>query len=309
MTMEKVSIIGSGNVGANTAFFIAEKGITNVFLYDVVDGLSTGKALDMMEAAPMRGYRNRISGIGDIADIAGSETVIIAVGAGCSLGTKREDLLTLNWPVVSDVMEQIRKSSPNSIVVVATEPVDLLVTMIARNFPIPRERLIGLGGILDATRLKSAVARELSVSPDDVAAMVIGRHSSDMVVLPEYTRVSGIPVDRLLSAEKIDALKAEIAGAGALMAELAECPGTYYTPSAAAAEVVDAIHMDLKRILSISTVLNGEYGICGAALSLPCVIGKNGVEKVLEPVLNGAERDALDRSVAAIKEIVSTCTE
>jgi malate dehydrogenase len=303
--MEKVSIIGSGNVGANAAFFIAEKGITDVYLYDTQKGISTGKALDMAEAAPIRKYRNRITGIDDIGMTGGSESVVIAEGSSCPVGMKREDLLEINWGPVSELVEKVIKVSPGCVIIVATEPVDLLTIMISRRFKIPREKLLGLGCILDATRLKSAISRELSISAENITAMVIGRDSDDMIVLPEYTRVSGIPLQKLLSSEKIDSLKEEVRVGGILIAELAECPGSFYMPSAAAAEVIDAIHMDLKRILPVSVELNGEYGISGVALSLPCIIGKKGVEKVLTPVLTDAQQKALEKSAKEIKDKIA----
>ena len=307
--MGKVSIIGSGNVGANTAFFIVEKGITDVYLYDIQEGLSTGKALDMMEAAPIRRYRNRIIGIDCIEDIRDSESVIIAAGKACTIGRKPEELLKGNMETVFGIVEKTVNISPGSIIIMATEPVDILTGMTAQRFALSRNKILGLGSIVDSSRLKSAVSRELSISAENIIAMAIGRHSGDMIVLPEYTVVSGIPLAQLLSEEKIRSLITGIKDAGNLMAELSECPGTYYTPSAAAAEVIDSIHMDLKRILSVSIEFSGEYGISGVAMSLPCVIGKNGIEKVLTPLLTEAEQNALAKSANAIKEIIADYNE
>ena len=302
--MEKVSIIGSGNVGANTAFFIAEKGITNVSLYDIQDGLSTGKALDMMEGAPLRKYRNCIMGIGDIKEIADSESVIVA--AGSSIGSSDVDsVFRANWTIVKDIIAKVLELASESIIIVATEPVDLIVAMIARTFKIPRTKLFGLGGILDAARLKTAIARECAISADDISALVIGRHSQEALLLPEYTRISGIPLPQLMTGDQIEKLKDEVIGAAALLTELAEGPGTYYTPSAAAAAVVDAIHMDLKRILSLSVEMKGEYGIEGVALSLPCIVGKKGVEKVLAPQLDERCLKELATSAAAMQKMLS----
>jgi malate dehydrogenase len=305
----KVSIIGSGNVGANTAFFIAEKGITDVYLYDIQEGLSTGKALDMMEAAPLRRYRNRIIGIDHIEDISDSESVVIAAGNACTIGRKPEELLQENMETVTGIVEKIVNISPGSIIIMATEPVDIITAMTAQRFALSRNKILGLGSIVDSSRLKSAVSKELSISAENIIAMAIGRHSGDMIVLSEYTAVSGIPLAQLLSEEKIWSLITGIKDAGNLMAELSECPGTYYTPSAAAAEVIDSIHMDLKRILPVSIEFSGEYGISGVAMSLPCVIGKNGVEKVLTPVLTEAEHNALAKSADAIKEIIADYNE
>ncbi len=302
--MEKVSIIGSGNVGANTAFFIAEKGITNVVLHDMKEGLSTGKALDMMEAAPIRKYRNRITGIDDISGILNSETVIIAAGRGRTPGMKREDLAGENWKVLKEITGQVMKHSTESIIIVATEPVDILTTLVVKEFKLDRARVLGLGGLLDATRLKFAIARELNVSTENVTAMVIGRHSDDMIPLPQYSRVSGIPLDQLMSQDAIQNLEQETRDVGDLIVEMAERSSAYYTPSAAAAELVDSIHMDLKRILPVSVLLDGEYGITGSAMSIPCVIGKKGVEKFLAPELTKDQLGRLKASDKAIQDII-----
>ncbi len=302
--MEKVSIIGSGNVGANTAFFIAEKGITSVVLHDVKEGLSTGKALDMMEAAPLRKYRNRIRGIDDISGIKNSETVIIAAGRGRTPGMKREDLAAENWAIIKEITEQVLKHSPDSIIIVATEPVDILTTLVVKEFTLDRTSVLGLGGILDATRLKYAISRKLNISTENITAMVMGRHSDDMIPVPEYTRISGIPLDQMMSGEEIKKLENEIKDVGNLIVEMAERSSAYYTPSAAAAEVVDSIHMDLKRILPVSVMLDGEYGITGSAMSIPCVVGKKGAERFLEPKLSKDQLDRLKASGRAIQDII-----
>jgi len=307
--MGKVSIIGSGNVGTNTAFFVAEKGITDVFLYDIQEGLSTGKALDMMEAAPIRRYQSRIIGIENIEDIRDSESVVIAAGKTCTMGKKPEELLKDNMAIVFGIVKGIITFSPGSIIIMATEPVDILTIMTAQRFALSRNKILGLGSIVDVSRLKSAVSRELSISAESIIPMAIGRHSGEVIVLPDYTVVSGIPLTQLLSEKKIRGIITEIKDAGNLMAELSECPGTYYTPSAAAAEVIDSIHMNLKRILSVSIEFSGEYGISGVAMSLPCIIGKNGVEKVLTPVLTETEHEALVKSADAIKKIIAYYNE
>ncbi len=303
--MAKIGIIGSGNVGANTAFFVAEKGITDIYLYDMQEGLSTGKALDMMEAAPIRKYRNRITGVDDLGMMAGAEAVVIAAGAGCSAGSDPEDLMEANWPAVSGIIERIAGIVPECVIIVATEPVDPLVTMISRRFSVPRKRLLGLGGILDAARLKAAISRELSLSAENVTAMVLGRHSRDMVVPMQYARVSGIPLAMLMTEDRIRQLEREASESGSIMAALAECPGTYYTPSAAAADVIDALCMDMKRILPVSTVMAGEYGISGVALSLPCVIGGGGVERALSPELTGPQEKALKKSAKDLEQFLA----
>lgn len=303
--MEKVSIIGSGNVGANTAFFMAEKGITDVVLYDINEGAALGKALDMMEAAPIRKYRNRITGSGDIAATADSEAVVIAAGRGCAAGADTESLLDANWNMVRGIVERIMVTSPHGIIIVATEPVDLIISLLSREFAIPRARLMGLGGLIDAARIKSAVSRKLLISSENITAMVIGRHSEEMIALTGYTRVSGIPLKLLMDEKDIELIIDEAREGGRTLAELAECPGTYYTPSAAAADVVDAVHMDMKRIMALAVELKGEYGLDGMALSLPCVVGKSGVERVMTPELTTPQLSALHRSARVIKDITA----
>ena len=182
---------------------------------------------------------------------------------------------------------------------------DLIVSLIAREFPVSRSRLMGLGGIIDSARIKSAVSRRLLISSENISAMVIGRHTEEMITLTGYARVSGVPLSILMEEQDIEAIIDEAREAGRVLAELSECPGTYYTPSAAAADVVDAIHMDLKRILPLSIELNGEYGIHGAALSLPCVVGKSGVERVMTPALTPAQKGALSASAQTLKGIIA----
>lgn len=302
--MAGVSIIGSGNVGANTAFFIAEKGITDVRLYDLRDGLSTGKALDMMEAAPIRKYRNRLTGVDTLEAIEGSETVIVAAGAGRRPGMKREALYAENQALVRDLAPQVARLAPRCNVIVATEPVDPLTTLFLRESGMARGRVMGLGCLLDCTRLRYLIARELAVSLENVSALVVGRHSDDMIGLARYCSVSGVPLPHLLSGERIEALLAETREAGDLIVELAQRASAYYAPSAAVAELVDAIHMDLKRIFSVSLVLDGQYAIDGVALSLPAVIGQEGIRRVLAPKLTREETDLLVRSARQVEAMV-----
>jgi malate dehydrogenase len=303
--MDKVSIIGSGNVGANAAFFIVEKGITDVVLYDIQDGLAMGKALDIMEAAPIRKYRNRIRGTDNFGDLSDSETIVIAAGRGCVTGIRPDSLLADNWRSVKEIVRELMKVSPESVIIVATEPVDAITTLIVREFRLPIERVLGLGGILEAARFQALVAGELSVSAENISVMAVGRHTHSMLLLPAYTRVSGIPLADLLSGQRIRELKREAGEGGNLITELSECPGSYYTPSAAIVEVVDAIHMDLKRIFPLSVMLAGEYGIDGIALTLPCVVGKGGVERILLPALTETEADELRQSAGEIEKILA----
>jgi malate dehydrogenase len=303
VAVSQVSILGSGNVGANTAFFIAETGVEDVLLYDLQEGLATGKALDMMEAAPLRKYRNRLRGAAGLEQIAGSEIVVLAAGKERRPGMKREDLFAENRALVAELAGRVAQLAPAAVAVVATEPVDPMTLEFARASGFPRERVLGVGGCLDATRLRYLIARELGVSMEDVSALVIGRHSAAMLALPRYCSVSGVPLPQLLAPERIQVLADETAGAGDLIVQMAQRSSAYYAPSAAAADIVNAVHMDLRRILCVSLPLRGEYGLEGVALSLPAVVGRGGVQRVLTPRLTEEELAALRRSAAELAAI------
>lgn len=303
--MSRVSIIGGGNVGANAGFFIAEKGVTDVLLVDIQPGLARGKMLDIMEAAPIRRYRNSLAGSNSIEDIQGSQLVVVAAGAIRAPGMRREDLYTANAGLIRSLAPQIARLAPESTVVVATEPVDSLTTLFVRESGMPRTRVIGLGGILDSTRFRVLIARELGVSPEIVSAMVIGRHSDDMICLPRYSSVSGVPLPLLLPPERIAAIIEETCTAGDLVVELAKRSSSYYAPSAAVAELADSVHMNLNRIFPVSILLQGEYGVQDAALSLPVIIGEKGVVRVLVPELTARENavflESARKVAAAVK--------
>ncbi len=302
--MSRVSIIGSGNVGANAAFFIAEKGVTDVLLIDVKQGLSRGKALDIMEAAPIRRYRNSLVGSDTVADIQGSQMVVIAAGAIRSPGMRREDLYGENAPVIEALAPQVARLAPDSVVVMATEPVDSLTALFTLRSGMPRTRVLGLGGILDSMRLRALISRELDVSMEIVSALVIGRHSDDMVCLPRYCSVSGVPLPQLLPPERIAAVISETRSAGDLVVELAKRSSAYYAPSAAIAELADSVHMNLSRIFPVSLMLEGEYGLRDAALSVPAIVGEKGVTKILTPELTREEKEALAQSARLIASVV-----
>jgi malate dehydrogenase len=302
--MSYVAIVGSGNVGANAAFFIAEKGVTDVRLFDVRECLSQGKVLDMMEAAPVRGYRNRLVAAEAIEEIAGAETVIVAAGKVRAPGMRREDLLGENASLVRDLAPRIASLCPQASVIIVTEPVDMITTLFLRASGMDRRRVMGLGGCLDSTRLRYAIARELKVSQEDVSALVMGRHADAMILLPQYCRVSGVPITQLMAPERIQHVLAETRAAGDLIVSLAQRSSAYYAPSAAAAELVDAIHMDLKRIFSVSVLLAGEYGLSGVAMNLPAVIGRAGIERLLTPELRPEELAALSASAKDLSVVL-----
>jgi len=302
--MAQVSIIGGGNVGANAAFFIAEKGVTDVLLVDIKPGLSRGKMLDIMEAAPIRRYRNFLGGSDSLADIKGSEFVVVAAGAIRSPGMRREELFAVNAGLVRGLAPEVARLAPDAVVVMATEPVDALTALFTRESGFPRARVMGLGGILDSTRLRALIARELDVSMEIVSAMVIGRHSDDMICVPRYCSVAGVPLPLLLPPEKVSALIEETRTAGDLVVELAKRSSAYYAPSAAIAELADSVHMNLNRMFCVSVLLEGEYGLKDAALSVPALVGSKGATRVLTPELTPQELAVLQESARKVSAAV-----
>lgn len=302
--MARLGIIGSGNVGANTAFFLAEGGSCDVLLYDVKEGTSEGKALDIMEAAPIRLYRNSLGGTDDIEDLKDFEILFITAGSVRKPDMKREDLFKENAELIKDLAGKVAELSPESVVVIVTEPIDMITTLFVRESGFPRNRVLGLGCNLDSTRFRYLISRELNVSMENVTALAIGRHSDAMIILPEYSNVSGVPLGQLLPRDKIDALMEQTVNAGDLIVNMAQRASAYYAPSSAAAEVIDAIHRNQRRIFSVSHVLEGQYGLSGMALSLPAIIGSQGIVKTLLPSLNKDQEEKLRRSAEDVLSYV-----
>ena len=299
--MAQIGIIGSGNVGANTAFFVAERNVAPVCMYDVKEGLSIGKALDMMEAAPVRGYRFPLTGTDAFGDLLDADVLILAAGEIREPGTTREDLYPRNTAVVDDVIGKLGGYS--GVIVVATEPVDPIVMRVVRAGFEPK-RVIGIGGILDSARLQVLIARELRTAAQDVKATVIGRHSGDMIALPAYCSVAGVPVSMLIPEPRFAELVLETAEGGDRIVELAKRTNSYYGPGAAATDLAEAVIRDTRRILSVSMALDGQYGVSGVAMSLPAMIGAGGIERVLEPRLSDEEHARFAKSAASLAAYV-----
>jgi len=303
--MEKVTIIGSGNVGANTAFFLAETGVADVILYDIQGTTATGKALDIMEAAPIRTYRSKIESSDSWESVEGSRVVLVAAGAVRKPGMKREALFDQNVKTIREIAGFLSRHVPESSVIIMTEPVDMLTAVFATVSGMPRAKLLGLGSLLDSTRLRYAIARDLGVSVENVSAMVIGQHGEHMIVPARYCSVSGIPILSLMLPEQFESLVDETRRAGDFIVEMAKRSSAYYAPSAAAAELIDAICRDLKRVLPVSMLLDGEFGIEGVALSVPAVIGKNGAERLTLPKLTAEELDQIRSSAREMKKKIA----
>jgi malate dehydrogenase len=299
--MKQVSIIGSGNVGANCAFFIAENRTASVLLVDVKPGLSIGKALDISEAGPIRHYGTWIRGADDIRAIRGSDIVVIAAGRVRKPGESREDLYRDNGQQVERICPDIREFAPDAVVINVIEPVDMTTFLAQKILGFDRMRVLGIGGLLSSTRLRYLISRTLGVSPRDVTGMVIGPHHADMVVLRNTVRISGIPAEKLLTEAQFDSIITEVSKADDTILYMAQMSTAFYAPSAAIAALADAIARDTKAILPVCVRLNGEYGLSDMAVSVPAQIGGHGVERVVSVDMNAAETEQLKNAIAGLR--------
>ena len=299
----KVTVIGSGNVGATAARCIADKELADVVLVDILEGVPQGKALDMLEACPIEKSDSRLLGTNDYADTANSDVVIVTAGLARKPGMSRDDLLNKNYAIIKDVTAKIVKYSPNTIIVPVTNPLDAMAQAILRESGFPRERVIGMAGVLDSARMRAFIAMELNVSVENTHAFALGGHGDTMVPLPRYSTVSGIPITELLSAEAIDRIVKRTASGGAEIVKLLGTGSAYYAPASAAVEMVEAILKDKKKILPCSVFLQGEYGIRDLFVGVPVKLGARGVEQIIEIKLTADEDAALKKSAAAVKEL------
>jgi len=300
----KVSIIGAGNVGASCAQRLAEPGYADIVLLDIVEGLAQGKALDISQSAPILGFNATVTGTTRYEETAGSDVVIIASGAARKPGMSRDDLLLTNMEIVSQVTRNVVQHSPDAIIIVATNPVDAMVYLARRVSQFPRNRVLGLSGVLDAARLSSFIAAELGVSVEDVSACVLGEHGRNMVIIPRLCTVSGMPLTQILPRETIDRLVERTLGGGAEIVGLLKTGSAFYAPSAAIARMTEAIVLDEKRILPCAAYLDGEYGIRDSVIGVPLKLGRSGIEQVVELELSAEERQALANSAKAVRELV-----
>ena len=304
MARDKVTVIGAGNVGATTAQRIAEAGLADVVLIDIVEGLPQGKGLDLAEAAPVVAHDANVVGTNDYADTAGSDVIVVTSGLARQPGMSRDDLLTKNAGIVRSVVESAAAVSHDAIIVVVTNPLDAMchVAMDASGFP--RERVIGMAGVLDSARFRTFIARELGVSVEDTHAFVLGGHGDTMVPLSRYSTVAGVPITELLPADRVRALEERTANGGAEIVGLLKTGSAFYAPAAGAFEMVEAILLDRKRVLPCAVRLQGEFGVDGLFVGVPVVLGRGGMERVFEIELTDAERAAFQRSANAVRELV-----
>ena len=305
MARPKIALIGGGNIGGVLAEQIAYRELGDVVIFDVVDGLPQGKALDMAEGAPLAGADARLTGTGDYAGIAGADVVIITAGLARKPGMSRDDLLNTNLKIMRQVAEGVRDNAPDATVIVVSNPLDAMVYTFKEVSGFPKNRVVGMAGVLDSARFRAFVAWELGVSVEDVTALVLGGHGDTMVPLVRYCTLAGIPIRSLLAEDRIEAIVERTKGAGGEVVALLKTGSAFVSPAFSAIEMAESILRDKKRVLACACLLEGEYGVDGLYVGVPCVLGAGGVERVIEVELDAAERKAFDASVEHVRSLVS----
>jgi malate dehydrogenase len=300
---KKVTVVGAGNVGATCAFSIARSDYADVVLVDIIPNFPQGKALDVNQAGSVLGFEPNMVGTNGYEETAGSDVVVITAGKPRSPGMSRDDLVTTNEAIVGSVTKEIVKRSPKTVLVVVSNPLDAMVQLAGKKSGFPHKRVVGMAGILDSARFRTFIARELDVSVENVTAFVLGGHGDTMVPLPRYSTVAGIPITDLLPKEKIDALVTRTANGGAEIVNYLKTGSAYYAPAASAVEMVEAILKDKKKILPCAAYLEGEYGIDGLYVGVPCKLGERGLLENIQLNLSVEERIALQKSAGAVKEL------
>jgi malate dehydrogenase len=298
----KVSVIGAGNVGAKAVYYIAEKNLADIVMVDVVDGLARSKALDFLHAAPLRGYEVRIRGTTDFAEIEGSDVVVITAGIARKPGMDRMDLLKINVGIARKASAEIALRAPNAVVIVVTNPLDVIAMVALRETGFALRKVVGMAGVLDSTRFRYFIAEKLGVWPGDVQAIVLGGHGDDMVPLISYTSVGGIPVGELLDPASVETLVTRTRTGGAEIVNLLKTGSAFYAPGASVAKMVEAVIKDQKRLFPASAFLRGEYGFKDIFLGVPVIMGRNGVERIVELPLSEPEKRALDASAESVRK-------
>ncbi len=300
---KKVTIVGAGNVGATAAHWLAAKELADVVLLDVAEGIPQGKALDLLQAMPIEKRDVSIVGTNDYADTAGSDIVVITAGIPRKPGMSRDDLLNTNSKIMSDVVAKVTATSPDAILIIVSNPLDAMAQAAYKQSGFPRERVIGMAGVLDSARFRTFIADELQVSVENVTAFVLGGHGDTMVPLSRYSTMAGIPITELIEPTRLKELESRTANGGAEIVKHLKTGSAYYAPSAAAVEMVEAILKDKKKILPCAAYLEGEYGVSGLYVGVPCKLGAKGIEKIIEIKLTADEQAALNKSAEAVKEL------
>ena len=301
---KKVTIVGSGNVGATAAHWIASKELADVVLIDIIEGVPQGKGLDLLEAMPIEKRDSYVKGTNDYADTANSDVVVITAGIPRKPGMSRDDLLKTNHKIMSDVVSKVVQYSPNTIIIVVSNPLDAMAQAAFKLSGFSRNRVIGMAGVLDSARFRAFIAEELKVSVENVTAFVLGGHGDTMVPLPRYSTVAGIPITELMDQATLDRLVKRTASGGIEIVNYLKTGSAYYAPSAAAVEMVEAILKDKKKILPCAAYLEGEYGINGLYVGVPVKLGERGIEQIVQIKLTPEEQAALNKSADAVKELV-----
>jgi malate dehydrogenase len=302
---KKVTVVGSGNVGATTAHWIASKELADVVLVDIIEGVPQGKGLDLLEAMPIEKRDVHVMGTNDYADTANSDIVVITAGIPRKPGMSRDDLLNTNFKIMQDVVGKCIAHSPNCILIVVSNPLDAMAQAAYKISKFSRNRVIGMAGVLDSARFRTFIAEELKVSVENVTAFVLGGHGDTMVPLARYSTVAGIPITELMDKTTLDRLVQRTRDGGAEIVKYLKTGSAYYAPSAAATEMVEAILKDKKKILPCAAYLEGEYGIKGLFVGVPCKLGERGLEQIIEIKLTPEEQAALQKSADAVKELVA----
>jgi len=301
---KKVSIVGSGNVGATAAHWIASKELADVVLIDIIEGVPQGKGLDLLEAMPIEKRDSYVIGTNDYTDTADSDIVVITAGIPRKPGMSRDDLLNTNYKIMADVVGKVVKYSPDGILIIVSNPLDAMAQAAYKLSKFPRERVIGMAGVLDSARFRAFIAEELKVSVENVTAFVLGGHGDTMVPLPRYSMVAGIPITELIAPARLEELVQRTRDGGAEIVKYLKTGSAYYAPSAAVAEMVEAILKDKKKILPCAAYLDGEYGIKGLYVGVPVKLGSKGIEQIIQIKLTPEEQSALNKSADAVKELV-----
>jgi malate dehydrogenase len=300
----KISIVGSGNVGATAAHWIASKELADVVLIDIIEGVPQGKALDLLEAMPIEKRDSYVLGTNDYADTANSDIVVITAGIPRKPGMSRDDLLNTNHKIMADVVGKVVNYSPNCILIVVSNPLDAMAQAAYKLSKFPRERVIGMAGVLDSARFRAFIADELKVSVENVTAFVLGGHGDTMVPLSRYSTVAGIPITELIAPDRLAQLVQRTRDGGAEIVKYLKTGSAYYAPSSAVAEMAEAILKDKKKILPCAAYLEGEYGIKGLFVGVPVKLGAKGIEQIIQIKLTSEEQAALNKSAEAVKELV-----
>lgn len=301
---KKVSIVGSGNVGATAAHWMASKELADVVLIDIIEGVPQGKGLDLLEAMPIEKRDSHVLGTQDYADTANSDIVVVTAGIPRKPGMSRDDLLHTNHKIMNDVVGKVIQHSPKCILIIVSNPLDAMAQSAYKMSGFPRQRVVGMAGVLDSSRFRTFIAEELKVSVENVTAFVLGGHGDTMVPLPRYSTVAGIPITELMDPATIERLVQRTRDGGAEIVKYLKTGSAYYAPSAAVTEMVEAILKDKKKILPCAAYLEGEYGIRGLFVGVPVKLGTEGIEQIIEIKLTHEEQTALNKSAEAVKELV-----